>query len=158
MRLNGYTKAWCAGAASYSDFQCPPGLPAQGNAAYAMGIWLAIFEALAKVLPEQSARAMAAAVRLGTGFAHSGGDASFHGGLCRLRITNQQGYAHLVYLRMEWGAGTPFLAELNDNDFELSPNETRDVELRWRSTNSQAEVHGTWNLNAANAAETRQPF
>jgi beta-mannosidase len=43
-------------------------------------VWLASFEALAKVLPGRSAQAIADAVKQGTGFIHSGGDGSFHGG------------------------------------------------------------------------------
>jgi len=43
-------------------------------------IWVGCFEALAKVLPEASAKAIAEAVKAGTGFVITGGDGSFHGG------------------------------------------------------------------------------
>jgi hypothetical protein len=81
-----------------------------------------------------------------------------HGGLRRVRITNTAGYAHLVHLRMEWSTAAPYIEELSDNDFELLPNESREIELRWRSNNPQVEVHGAWVLDAANAAELRQAF
>jgi hypothetical protein len=43
-------------------------------------IWVGCFEALAKVLPEASAKAIAEAVKAGSGFVITGGDGSFHGG------------------------------------------------------------------------------
>jgi hypothetical protein len=43
-------------------------------------IWLGSFEAIAKVLPTESAKAIEQAVKMGTGFIHTGGIGSFHGG------------------------------------------------------------------------------
>jgi beta-mannosidase len=43
-------------------------------------IWLANFEWLAKVLPAETAAALRDAVKAGTGFIHTGGEGSFHGG------------------------------------------------------------------------------
>ena len=80
------------------------------------------------------------------------------GGLCRLRIHSTQGFAHLVHLRMEWISTQPYFAELSDNDFEMLPGETHEIELRWRSGDPEAAVHGVWVLEAANAPEIRREF
>jgi hypothetical protein len=63
---------------------------------------------------------------------------------CRVRVENRGGYAHLVHLRVEWpGDGPqPYLSELNDNDFELMPRETREMELDWRSSNYRSAGEG----------------
>ncbi len=81
-------------------------------------------------------------------------------GRCHVRIANKAGYAHLVHMRYEWpGAGPkPFLAEFNDNDFELMPNETREIELTWRTTDPKQQVAGALVVNAANAPEVRLAF
>ena len=44
-------------------------------------IWLGSFQTLAKVLPAETAKAVDEAVKAGTGFIHTGGEGSFHGGL-----------------------------------------------------------------------------
>jgi beta-mannosidase len=78
----------------------------------------------------------------------------------RVRIENRGGYAHLVYLREEWtGDGPhPFLSELSDNDFELMPHQSREIELDWRSSNAGRAAKGTLIVKAANSAETRLAF
>ena len=43
-------------------------------------IWIGCFEALAKVLPTESAKAIEQAVKAGSGFIITGGDGGFHGG------------------------------------------------------------------------------
>ena len=43
-------------------------------------IWLGSFDALGKVLPPESGRAIDEAVKAGCGFIHTGGEGSFHGG------------------------------------------------------------------------------
>jgi hypothetical protein len=50
------------------------------------------------------------------------------------------------------------LSELNDNDFELMPRETREMELDWRSSNSGRQAKGTLIVKAANSAEMRLAF
>jgi beta-mannosidase len=77
----------------------------------------------------------------------------------RVRIANHGGYAHLVHLRIEWaGSGVkPYLTELNDNDFELMPGESRDIAIDWRSAGS-TRVGGTLIVDAANAPEARLSF
>jgi hypothetical protein len=80
------------------------------------------------------------------------------GGVCRLRIHSTQGFAHLVHLRVEWNSAPPYSAELSDNDFEMLPGETREIELRWRSNDLHAGVRGAWVLAAANAPEARREF
>jgi hypothetical protein len=79
---------------------------------------------------------------------------------CRVQIANKGGYAHLVHMRFEWpSAGPkPYLAEFNDNDFELMPNESRDIELTWRTSTSNQQVAGKLVVNAANAPEARLAF
>ena len=78
----------------------------------------------------------------------------------KVRISNKGSYAHLVHMRFEWpGAGIkPFLAELSDNDFELLPNESREIELTWRTSTTTAHANGTLIVNAANAPETQLAF
>jgi hypothetical protein len=79
---------------------------------------------------------------------------------CRVRIVNQGGYAHLVHMRFEWPqAGvTPYLAELSDNDFEMLPNESREIELMWRIKGASQQATGSLIVNAANAPEVRLTF
>jgi len=54
-------------------------------------IWVGCFEALAKVLPEASAKAIAEAVQAGTGFVITGGEGSFHGGLGHAAVVEGTG-------------------------------------------------------------------
>jgi hypothetical protein len=49
-------------------------------------IWLGSFQTLAKVLPAETAKALGEAVKAGTGFIHTGGESSFHGGLGRAAL------------------------------------------------------------------------
>jgi beta-mannosidase len=81
-------------------------------------------------------------------------------GRCKVRIVNRGGYAHLVHIRVEWrgAAPKPYLSELNDNDFELLPNEFREIELNWRSSSSNPQAKGILIVDAANAAEARLAF
>jgi hypothetical protein len=61
---------------------------------------------------------------------------------------------------VEWrgAAPKPYLSELNDNDFELLPNEFREIELNWRSSSSNPQAKGILIVDAANAAEARLAF
>ncbi len=79
---------------------------------------------------------------------------------CRVRIVNKGGYAHLVHMRVEWpeAGPKPYLTEMSDNDFELMPNESREIELSWRSVAASAQAAGTLIVNAANAPEARLEF
>ena len=78
---------------------------------------------------------------------------------CRVRITNKGGYAHVVHMRFEWLAGSgPYMAEFSDNDFELLPNESREIELNSRKSAPGQVVAGTLVVNAANAPEVRMAF
>jgi beta-mannosidase len=81
-------------------------------------------------------------------------------GRCRVRLENRGGFAHLVHLRVEWtGEGPqPFLSELSDNDFELMPHESREIELEWRSSKAGRPARGTLIVKAANSEETRLAF
>ena len=81
-------------------------------------------------------------------------------GRCHVRIVNKGGYAHLVHMRFEWpAAGTkPFLAEMSDNDFEMLPYESREIDLTWRTTDPKQQVAGTLVVNAGNAPEVRLAF
>lgn len=76
----------------------------------------------------------------------------------RVRIENGSGYAHLVHLRYEWAGTKPFLAEMSDNDFELLPNESREIELTWRYSGVVQQSGGSLVVNGANAAEVRLAF
>jgi beta-mannosidase len=82
------------------------------------------------------------------------------GARSRVRLVNKGGYAHLVHMRFEWpqAGPKPFLAELGDNDFEMLPNETREIELSWRTSDSKQPTAGTLVANAANAPEVRLAF
>jgi hypothetical protein len=77
-----------------------------------------------------------------------------------IRIVNKRGYAHLVHMRFEWpSAGPkPYLAEFSDNDFEMMPNESREIELNWRTSAANQQVAGQLVVNAANAPEARLAF
>ena len=79
---------------------------------------------------------------------------------CRIQITNKGGYAHLVYIRFEWpqAGPKPYLAEFNDNDFELLPGESKEIDLTWKTSTPNQQVSGTLVVNAANAPETRMAF
>jgi uncharacterized membrane protein len=81
-------------------------------------------------------------------------------GRSHVRIVNKAGYAHLVHMRFEWPAAgpKPFLAEMSDNDFEMMPNESREIELTWHTSTPNQPVAGTLVVNAANAPETRLAF
>jgi hypothetical protein len=63
-------------------------------------------------------------------------------------------------MRVEWpGAGPqPYLRELSDNDFELMPHESREMELEWRNSNSGRQANGMLIVKAANSAEARLAF
>jgi hypothetical protein len=78
----------------------------------------------------------------------------------RIQVTNKGGYAHLVHMRFEWPqtGPKPYVAELSDNDFELMPNETREIDLTWRSSTPSETVAGTLVVNAVNAPESRLAF
>ncbi len=79
---------------------------------------------------------------------------------CRVRLENRGGYAHLVHMRVEWAEdGTrPYLSELSDNDFELMPHESREMELEWRSSHAGRAAKGILIVKAANSAETWLAF
>jgi len=79
---------------------------------------------------------------------------------CVVRIANKGGYAHLVYLRFEWPETgvKPYLAELSDNDFELMPGESREIEVSWRAAAAGQKVTGTLVVDAANAPATKVEF
>jgi beta-mannosidase len=81
-------------------------------------------------------------------------------GRCRIQIANRGGYAHLVHIRVEWPADgfKPFLTELSDNDFELLPNESREIEINWRTSITGEQASGTLIVDAANAPEVRLAF
>jgi beta-mannosidase len=79
---------------------------------------------------------------------------------CRLHITSRGGYAHLVHLRVVW-PGTqdhPYLTEFSDNDFELLPNETKDIDVDWWSKTPDVQPHGSFVANAENANEVQLAF
>jgi beta-mannosidase len=77
----------------------------------------------------------------------------------RVRIVNTGGYAHLVHMRFTWpqAGPAPYLAELSDNDFEMLPNETREIDLTWRTSNEKTAT-GTLIVNAANAPAVSLAF
>ncbi len=79
---------------------------------------------------------------------------------CRIRVTNKGGYAHLVHMRFVWpeASAKPFLAELSDNDFELLPNESREIEVSWRTAKASQKAAGVLVVDAANAPELRLDF
>jgi len=81
------------------------------------------------------------------------------GARCRVRLVNTGGYAHLAHMRFEWAQSgvAPYLAELSDNDFEMLPSESREIELTWRVKGGAAAA-GSLVVNAANAAEVRLAF
>jgi len=78
----------------------------------------------------------------------------------RVRIENRGGYAHLVHMRVEWqrDGAKPYLTEMSDNDFELLPEESREIDLNWRSSSTNPQAAGTLIVNAVNAAEARLDF
>jgi hypothetical protein len=63
-------------------------------------------------------------------------------------------------LRVEWAGydPQPYLSELNDNDFELMPHESRDLELEWRNSKVGGRAKGALIVKAANSTETRLAF
>jgi hypothetical protein len=78
----------------------------------------------------------------------------------RVRIENRAGYAHLVHLRVEWkGTGPrPKIVEFSDNDFELMPKESKEIEFESQNENGDQSKAWTLIVNAANAPETTLPF
>lgn len=76
---------------------------------------------------------------------------------CRVRIANNGGYAHLVHLEVEWSADgrQPYLTEFTDNDFELLPNESREIVVEWRSKFQGEIPNGELIVDAANAGLIR---
>jgi beta-mannosidase len=86
--------------------------------------------------------------------------ATADGGLhSRVRLVTKGGYAHLVHMRFTWpqAGPTPYLAESSDNDFEMLPNESKEIDLTWR-TSDKKQAAGTLIVNAANAPEVRLDF
>ncbi len=79
---------------------------------------------------------------------------------CRVKIENKGGYAHLVYMRFVWPETgvKPYLAEMSDNDFELMPGESREIELSWKTAAPDGKAAGTLVVNAMNAPEARLAF
>lgn len=88
--------------------------------------------------------------------AQAAADGGFHS---RVRLVNKGGYAHLVHMRFTWpqAGPTPYLAELSDNDFEMLPGESREIDLTWRTADKR-QAAGTLVLNAANAPEVQLNF
>ena len=78
----------------------------------------------------------------------------------RVRIENTGGYAHLVYLRVEWqdAEHKPFVTELSDNDFELLPHESKDINVEWRLQQPVPPKSGRLIVNAANGKATSLTF
>lgn len=76
---------------------------------------------------------------------------------CKVRIANSSGYAHLVHLRVDWSAAgrRPYLIEFTDNDFELLPNESREIVVEWRSKVHSEVPNGELIVDAANAQQVR---
>jgi hypothetical protein len=58
-------------------------------------------------------------------------DGSLH---CRVRIANKQRYARLIHLQMPWkdAESAAYLTSLSDNDFDLLPKESKEIEVAWR--------------------------
>jgi len=79
---------------------------------------------------------------------------------CMVRIANKGGYAHLVYLRFEWPETgvKPYVAQMSDNEFELMPGESREIELTWKTDAPDGKVAGTLVVDAMNAPEARLAF
>ena len=78
----------------------------------------------------------------------------------KIRIANKGGYAHLVHIRFEWpdSGHRPFMAVPSDNDFELLPNDARDIDLEWRTSGAQQQTAGTVIVSAVNAPDARMAF
>jgi len=73
----------------------------------------------------------------------------------RVRIENRGGYAHLVHMRVE-GKGTgagPCMVEFSDNDFEMLPRESKEIELETRTGSPDQSMAWTLIVSAANASE-----
>lgn len=81
-------------------------------------------------------------------------------GRWRVTVTNVGGYAHLVNLHVNWNGNgeKPFLTEESDNDFELLPKESKQIDVTWRSSAVDHHVAGTLTVTAANAPETHINF
>ena len=77
---------------------------------------------------------------------------------CRVRVENKGGYAHLVHMRFEWTGVKPYLAQMSDNDFEMMPGESREIELSWKPATPAEKAAGTLVMEAVNAPETRLAF
>lgn len=75
----------------------------------------------------------------------------------KVLITNRGGYAHLVHLRVGWGATEPgpLPTEFTDNDFELLPKESREILVQWESDSQNKLPHGELIIDASNAQEKR---
>jgi beta-mannosidase len=71
-------------------------------------VWLGSFEAIAKVLPPQSAQAIREAVRLGTGFIHTGGIGSFHGGQGHAAVLEATSLADILPVEISGREDTVF--------------------------------------------------
>ncbi len=71
----------------------------------------------------------------------------------RVRIENRGDYAHLVHLKSGWnGTGQgPFIVEFSDNDFEMLPKESKEVEVELRPESPGQSITWTLIVNAANA-------
>lgn len=78
----------------------------------------------------------------------------------RVRIESREGYAHLVHMRVEWkGTGPgPKIAELSDNDFELLPRESKEIEFESRGGSDGQSIPWVLTVSAANASEATLSF
>jgi beta-mannosidase len=79
---------------------------------------------------------------------------------CRVRITSKQGYAHLVHLQMAWkqSGSEAYLTGLTDNDFELLPKESKEVEVQWRRQATAPNAGGKLIVSAMNSRTTSLPL
>lgn len=77
-----------------------------------------------------------------------------------VRIENHGSYAHLVHLKSESnGTGArPYLVEFSDNDFEMLPKESKEIELELRTGNPDQSMTWTLTVSAANAHEATLAF
>ena len=71
----------------------------------------------------------------------------------KVRVENHGGYAHLVHLNSVWnGTGQgPFIVEFSDNDFELLPKESKEIEIESRPESPNQQMTWTLTVSAANA-------
>ena len=68
------------------------------------------------------------------------------------------GYAHAVHLRVAWSETAPFYTSLSDNDFDLMPGETRDVQLAWKMTSAQQTASGELQMSGPNLESAMVPL